>query len=101
MTGFLRFKKDFPAFLSNNITKYILIKIEEWVGDQMKFKITMASGKEYIVHSQSFAALEEELKNPDQDLKNSLVYLDREQTLKVNPSHISCVEKLVEQTNGK
>jgi len=68
----------------------------------MKVKVIMNSGKEYVVENERYSvqgfinSFYNENKIPGGQtinvMKNGFMYLDEEQTISFNPSHVSSVE---------
>ncbi|ARK30785.1 hypothetical protein [Halalkalibacter krulwichiae] len=67
----------------------------------MRYKIIMDSGKEYIVNNiESHSGLLKSFYNENgvpmggkvRVLKNTFLFLDEEETIMINPSHISSIE---------
>ncbi|MGM0875482.1 MAG: hypothetical protein ACQEWV_11895 [Bacillota bacterium] len=73
----------------------------------MKIKVTMDSGKEYVIAEASYTindfqeSLYNELPMGGKVLKNGFIYLDKDQKIIVNPTHISSIEVLKENPSIK
>lgn len=67
---------------------------------EMKIKVVMDSGKEYIIKDEHYSVDDftnffyNDLPTGVKTMKNSHVYLDRDETIFVNPTHISSIEVL-------
>lgn len=70
----------------------------------MKMKVVMNSGKEYVIKEDDYTiddfqkSLYNELPTGERVLKNLFIYLDKDKKISVNPSHISSIEVLNEQS---
>lgn len=64
----------------------------------MKIKVVMDSGKEYVIYEKNFSlndftrSFYTDSPNGARILNNTLVYLDGEEKIVINPTHISSVE---------
>jgi len=64
----------------------------------VKIKVVMDSGKEYVICEKNFSlddftkSFFSDLPNGMKVLNNTLVYLDGEEKIVINPTHISSVE---------
>lgn len=71
---------------------------------RMKMKVVMNSGKEYVIKEDDYTvndfleSLYNELPTGGRVLKNIFIYLDRDEKIIINPSHISSIEVLNEQS---